>query len=306
MSVVQTPPVMKPTSGRPARRWPNRAVAVAAVTLAWVVFKSSQRVETGPECGTQFAGVAAKADEGKRTMRIATFNIHGGEGLDGRCDLCRTADALRCCDLVGLNEVHGRYAWESCDQAEWLGRELGAPWIFAPTEERWWHYRFGNAMLSKLRIDFWQRIPLPSPHGRSYRNAVVARAVVDGQALNVVVTHFDRSDARDRAEQWRAVAGLFLSLAQPAVLLGDLNTEEMEPPLAEILAAPGVRDPLREILGDRTPRRIDWILTRGLRTLDAGFVNDGASDHPCVWAEVAVEGAPSADGDVRNAVRMRR
>jgi endonuclease/exonuclease/phosphatase family metal-dependent hydrolase len=290
MSVTAALTTARDPTARPARPhgW-KRARWLAAAVLALAVYQSSLRVDCGPESGTRFAGRAVVAASDKRTIRIATFNIHGGQGIDGRLDLGRTAAALRDFDLVGLNEVHGRYAWEACDQAEWLGRELGTTWLFAPTEERWWHYRFGNAVLSKLPVAFWQRIPLPSRHGRSYRNALLARTNLHGQALNVVVTHFDRGDPRDRAEQWQAVAGLFLSLAEPAILLGDLNTEETEPPLAQLIAAPGVRDPLREALGEQTPRRIDWILTRGLTTLDAGMLDGGASDHPCIWAELTLE-----------------
>ncbi len=270
------------------RRWWKGAVGLA-FALALVIWIASFRVDCGPESGTTFSGMTTAKVNARRTLRIATFNIHGGEGRDGGFDLGRTADALRGFDLVGLNEVHGRYAWETADQAEWLARELRTAWLFAPTEERWWHYQFGNGVLSKLPVSFWQRIPLRSHHGRSFRNVVLASAELRGRTLHVVVTHLDRSDPRDRQEQWQAVAGLFLSLAEPAVLMGDMNTEENEPPLAQLLAAPGVHDPLREFLGEAAPRRIDWILTRGLRTVDAGIRDDGASDHPCVWAEVSLD-----------------
>ncbi|HUY31365.1 MAG TPA: endonuclease/exonuclease/phosphatase family protein [Pirellulales bacterium] len=270
------------------RRWWKGAVTLAPA-LALIIWMASFRVDCGPESGRAFSGTAGDGVNGRRTLRIATFNIHGGEGRDGGFDLDRTADTLRGCDLVGLNEVHGRYAWETVDQAEWLGRTLGTSWLFAPTEERWWHYQFGNGVLSKIPVAFWRRLPLPRRHGRSFRNAVLVNVDLQGRALHVVVTHLDRSEPRDRQEQWQAVARLFLSLAEPAVLMGDMNTEELETPLAELLASPGVHDPLREVLGDGAPRRIDWILTRGLLTVDAGLRDNGASDHPCVWAEVALD-----------------
>jgi len=276
-------PLASPTT--PRRRW-KRTVWLA-VALALVVWAANFRVDCGPASGTSFSGNASTEVHDRRTLRVATFNIHGGNGGDGHFDLGRTADTLRGFDLVGLNEVHGRYAWESLDQAEWLGRELQTNWLFAPTEQRWWHYQFGNAVLSKLPITCWQRLPLPRRHARSFRNAVLVSCAIQGRTLNVVVTHLDRSDPRDRQEQWQAVTGLFLALAEPAVLMGDMNTEKLETPLTQLLAAPGVHDPLREILGDTGPR-IDWILTRGLRTIDAGIDDRGASDHPCVWAELSL------------------
>jgi endonuclease/exonuclease/phosphatase family metal-dependent hydrolase len=269
------------------RRW-TRAASTAVVALL-VVWKASLRVDCGPETGTTLSGTAVATPSAKSTFRIATFNIHGGEGPDGRFELRRTADVLRNFDLVGLNEVHGRYAWETVDQSEWLGRELGTAWLFAPTEERWWHYRFGNALLCKMPVAGWQRLPLPSQYGRSYRNLVLAEVPFQGRTVRVVVTHLERSEPRDRRAQWQFVSSLFLSLAEPAVLLGDMNSDETEPALAALLATPGVHDPLRETLGGQTPRRIDWILARGLKTTDAGVRDDGASDHPCVWAELALD-----------------
>ncbi|HVC99016.1 MAG TPA: endonuclease/exonuclease/phosphatase family protein [Pirellulales bacterium] len=285
-----TQPISLPSefASPPARRRRWKRAVWLAVALALVVWTANSRVDCGPASGTSFSGNAANEINDPSTLRIATFNIHGGQGGDGRFDLGRTALALGGFDLVGLNEVHGRYAWEPLDQAEWLGRELHTHWLFAPTEQRWWHYQFGNAVLSKLPIKFWQRLPLPRRHARSFRNAVVVTCEFQGRALHVVVTHLDRSDPRDRQEQWQTIAGLFLALAEPAVLMGDMNTQELEAPLARLLTAQGVHDPLREILGETGPR-IDWILTRGLRTIDAGIDDGGASDHPRVWAEVSLD-----------------
>ena len=56
--------------------------------------------------------------------------------------------------------------------------------------------------------------------------------------------------------------------------------------MRRLLAAPGVRDPLGEKLGAAAPPRIDWILARGMRPVDAGLREQGASDHPLVWAEL--------------------
>jgi endonuclease/exonuclease/phosphatase (EEP) superfamily protein YafD len=89
--------------------------------------------------------------------------------------------------------------------------------------------------------------------------------------------------------------GLFLALDEPAVLVGDLNTGRGDPAIQAVLAAPGVVDPVG---GERLPdqsERIDWILVRGLRGVDAGIRDSGASDHPLIWAELEV--ATESDGD---------
>jgi endonuclease/exonuclease/phosphatase family metal-dependent hydrolase len=164
------------------------------------------------------------------------------------------------------------------------------PWLFAPAEHRWGHDHFGNAVLCSLPVQAWERIPLPRHYGHSCRNVVLLSAAYRGRTLRLVVTHLDRGDDRDRDRQLQTVAALFLGQQEPAILLGDLNTTGDEPLLAQLLSTPGVHDPVAEILGPKTPRRIDWMLTRGLETVDAGVIENDASDHPCVWAELKLPG----------------
>ena len=102
----------------------------------------------------------------------------------------------------------------------------------------------------------------------------------------MLLTHVTRGDDRDRQTQLRTVIALFRALAEPAILLGDMNSQADDPQIRALLDTPGVVDPVGEVLGSEAPSRIDWIITRGLRCLDAGVVETEASDHPLVWAEV--------------------
>ncbi len=276
----------------PRTRWQMRRSVilafVGALTIAWAGYR---RVPCGAETGTAFYGESTPdAAVEKKCIRVGSFNIHGGEGRDGRLDLQRTAACLQGLDLVALNEVYGRFYWESAGQAELLARKLSMPWLFVPAEYRWGHNHFGNGMLCSLPIRSWERIPLPRRYGHSCRNLLLLAAAYRGKTLHVVATHLDRSDDRERSNQFHTVADLFLALAEPAILLGDLNTAGDDALLSELLSQPGVRDPVAEILGDKAPRRIDWLLTRGLDTVDAGLLDNDASDHPCVWAELKLAG----------------
>jgi endonuclease/exonuclease/phosphatase family metal-dependent hydrolase len=275
-----------PTQPSPRRRRLKQLALVACVLGVFAV-QGSSRAPLGPDAGVSLSAPTSRSDDGDETLKIGTFNIHGCRGTDGIQDVGRVAETLRGLDFAGLNEVHGGLPWRGQDQTAALGQDLGMAWLFAPTEERWWCDQFGNGALSNLPITSWQRIPLARRYGKSFRNAVLMRAEHRGRPVNLLVTHIDRSDDRERTEQLRTVGDLFLSLATPAVLLGDLNTDASEPALKRLLEADGVHDPLRDKLGDGAPRRIDWILVRGLETLDAGLVNNGASDHPHVWAELA-------------------
>ena len=79
----------------------------------------------------------------------------------------------------------------------------------------------------------------------------------------------------------------FVGVAEPAVLMGDLNGEANDPSIVPFLKAPGVRDAVGGVMGANAPAdRIDWIFTRGLQTVSAGVEGNDASDHPMVWAEL--------------------
>ncbi|HEY5314859.1 MAG TPA: endonuclease/exonuclease/phosphatase family protein, partial [Pirellulales bacterium] len=223
------------------------------------------------------------APESADRIRLGTYNIHSGRGLDGRLDLARTAANLKRLDFVGLNEVRGRGWLGRPDQAEQLGQLLAADWLFAPTEWRWWHDDFGNGAISRLPVLSWQRIPLPHRTSNGCRNAVLVRADAAGQPLNLLVTHVEDTDPRAAASQLRAVVDLFLALQPPAVLLGDLNAVRGEAQLRRLLDTPGVADPLARL--PQPDRRIDWIITRGLECTDCGLEPRGASDHPHFWVE---------------------
>jgi len=283
----------RPTSRRRKVRW----IALTIACVGGLFWFASLRVSCGPAEGTALNGAASALIPGAetaepKTFRVATFNIHGGRGTDGIRDLTRTAACVADCDLIALNEAHGHYFWQAEDQAATLGAALSMPWLFAPAERRWWHFDFGSALVTRLPVTHWQRIPLERTGGKTYRNLLLAAANFNGQQVNIVITHLDSRDPQRRQAQMRAVGDLFLSLSTPALLLGDLNASVDDPQIQRVLSMPGVVDALAIAPGDAPNERIDWIIARGLRSREAGIRADGASDHPCFWAELEL--APPA------------
>jgi endonuclease/exonuclease/phosphatase family metal-dependent hydrolase len=263
---------------------------VLLLALAGLVWLASRPQPTGPAAGTTLGGPAAwTAPPPRDSFRVGTFNIDGCKGADGRRDVDRVAACLRDLDFVALNEVHGPRLWESDSQAERLGRRLGVPWLFAPATRDWHTIDFGNGLLTSLPVESWQRIPLAADNGRGYRNAVLVRVRQRRQTISLLLTHIARSDDVTRQQQLRQTIDLYLGLSGPAIFLGDLNSEAAEPEIGRLLATPGVIDAVGQKLGSGAPPRIDWIFVRGLRVLDAGLRDDGASDHPLAWAEVTTE-----------------
>lgn len=280
-------------------RWPT--VIVATLLLGGVVWHGSLHVSTGPAAGTHIevhsssdhknnptGGISA---EQRTKIRLGTFNIHGGKGADGRQDLDRVANCLGDLDFVALNEVQGQTTLGAPNQTEQLAERLGMAWLFAPAERRWWHLEFGNGLLTNVPVAFWQRIPLPRQFDRSWRNMVLVglqcrTAKQEPYTVHILLTHVNRRYDAERQAQLQAVLSLYLALAEPAVLLGDLNSDADDPQIRRLLQTPGVSDAVGEKCPTKTPGRIDWIIVRGLHCVEAGIRDDGASDHPLVWAEL--------------------
>lgn len=264
-----------------ARKWLIPVLPVLLV--AALTGAASLHHPCPPAKGTTLNGPAcpAKATE---TLRVCSFNIHGCRDAQGSYDLDGTAACLQNADFVGLNEVHGGFPWQAGDQAELLGRKLEMQWLFAPTTFRWGHDDFGNGVLSAHPIALWRRDPLPCTQGKKFRNTVLVEVLWRERTVTMFVTHLDR--VRDREAQLGEVFAQFLSLPKPCVLMGDLNSPANDPQVRRLLTTPDVHDAVSEGLDGNSPRRIDWIITRGLKTISAGIIEEGASDHPCVWAEL--------------------
>jgi endonuclease/exonuclease/phosphatase family metal-dependent hydrolase len=285
VAIAETvPPRAKPMRAKLLRR----ALIVLAIATPAIYWVGERRVPAGGAEGAALSGAIVTPREARNTLRVGTFNIHAGKGLDGQRDITRIADCLRGMDLVALNEVAGGRPWEDWNQSQQLGQALDCQWLFAPTESRLWHGSFGNGLLTSAKTFYWQRIPLDLAGANTHRNVVLTAIEVSGVRVNVLLTHLDSRDLERRHNQLRAVGELFLSLAEPAILLGDLNSGPEDEQLQRLLSSPGVVDAVTAGGASSPSGRIDWILTRGLRTLDSGVLDNGASDHPFVWAELEV------------------
>ncbi len=213
--------------------------------------------------------VAASADE-PVTVRVLTYNIQHGAGMDGKLDLERTAKVIRQArpDLVGLQEVDVlTRRTGNVDQARQLAELTEMHSYFgANIALQGGHY--GNALLSKSPNERAQNRHLPNFDGGEQRGlqSMQVRSLDLGEPLTIYNTHFDHR--RDDGERLAGVETI-RALVKPhpdrlAILIGDLNAT----PDSAVLKA------LAEdwkVLGDgqqltfpaNQPRRqIDYILVR--------------------------------------------
>src|SRR5512142_1551034 len=100
------------------------------------------------------AALAAAAQNLPRRVTVLTYNIHHGEGTDGRIDLERIARVIRLVspDLAALQEVDRRTTRSGgVDQLAELGRLTGMEPLFGKTIP---HQGgdYGNAVLSRMQV----------------------------------------------------------------------------------------------------------------------------------------------------------
>lgn len=259
--------------------WLAAAIALVA-TLYW---GASREFPAGPAAGFGIERTPPPPSA-SATLRLATFNIHGAKGPDGRRDPARVARALEGYDFAALFEVHRPWPWSASQVAD-IGGQLQSGWLFAPTERRWWGEHFGSGIVSRVPVHEWRRIPWPRRTGVGYRNALVVDVPCGGRTVHVLATHIDSTG--DRESQLRSAIAMFLSLDAPAVLMGDLNSHPDDPQLAALRGIQGVVDCLAAAGANAPARQLDWIFVREMECRGAGIVETGGSDHPLVWAEVS-------------------
>ena len=263
---------------------PVRWTGIFLLTTVFIVWDGYRRVPTPPAEGPSLNGTATPFT--KPTFRVGTFNIQGGVGMDDKLDLHRTADCMRGCDLIGLQEVHGRTWTDSRDEAQILGEDMGLPWLYAPAETRWWHNSFGNSVVSDLPIQSWQRFPISGPASTNNRALLILHFRLGDHVLHVLNVHLPTTN--DRPAQCAMVAALFYSFEKPAILLGDLNTRPGDPWIESIRNHADVVDAVGEFAEKDQPHHIDWIFARGLQCVGGGTIDHQASDHPFYWADFQV------------------
>ena len=215
-------------------------------------------------------------------FKLATYNIHGGKGMDGLRDLARTTEVIRGAQIVALQEV--RAGW-LMDQTREMSHALGLNGLFAPTLRRWFRDRRGNGLLSAFTVGRWQSYALPNAGGYRYRIYTVAEIEIGETVLSILFTHLHTRAGRER--QLRIVLDHFARLPLPSVLVGDLNSRKNDPVLLAGLPD-DVADAITAVLGTDDDQRVDWILTRGLDISGGGRTGAGVSDHPYYWVEVRI------------------
>jgi len=249
---------------------------------------------------------AAKPGEPLR-LHVMTYNIHHGEGTDGKFDLERIARVIRAQepDLVALQEVDVKTRRSGgVDQAAELGRLTGMRVSFGRAID-YEGGQYGQAILSRVPLEDFKLHVLPGDPQREQRAAVASHVRPWGgkrPRVRFVGTHLHHLDETDRLAQAAEINKLFTGDETPTILLGDMNARPDSRTMGTLLAQ--WQDASANGGADRTPgntfpagapdRRIDYILLRpggAWRVVEARVVEEPvASDHRPVAATLEWRG----------------
>jgi len=170
---------------------------------------------------------AGQKETPSRTFRVMTFNIHHGEGLDGKVDLQRIASLIEReqADVVGLQEVDkGVQRTARRDIPAELAILTGMTCVFSNNS----HYQggeYGNAVLTRFPVLSATNSHYQMLRTNEQRGMLQVTVEVMKHRVLFVNTHIDyRADDTERllnVKELQSIAAQHAGI--PIVLCGDFN-----------------------------------------------------------------------------------
>jgi endonuclease/exonuclease/phosphatase family metal-dependent hydrolase len=209
-------------------------------------------------------------------LRVATYNVHGCVGLDGRLSPARIARVLLSldADIVALQELDvGRSRSQAVDQAQIIADLLEMKMHFGAAIDVTGE-KYGNAILSRWPMEL-RKAELLSPGGGRHepRGAVWATVTIGDESIDVLSTHLGLSQA-DRNRQLEVLLGDDWPCAARSsartILCGDLNSS----PGSAVCRRLGQQ--FRDVqLADGQRGLATWSAALPVRRIDHIFVGSG-------------------------------
>ncbi len=237
----------------------------------------------------------------KRTLRVMTYNIHVGVGMDKKLDLQRIADVINAArpDLVGLQEVdRGVKRTEGKDEIVELATMTRMHYAFAPNLD-YQGGKYGVAILSRLPIKSTEHRMFENKRESERRGMLRVEVKVDGKRLNFVTTHLDYQFEDGRLLETEQLLKFLEGVKNPLIVVADLNdlpsgsayklmsTKFDDAWLTSRAAGDGFSYP-----ADKPVKRIDHIFylrSDQIRAKKSWVIETLASDHIPVIAELEIK-----------------
>src|SRR2546429_8273543 len=159
------------------------------------------------------------------TIRVMTYNIHVGVGMDKKLDLPRIAGVINAQhpDLVGLQEVdRGVERTQRIDEIAEIAKLTKMDYAFA-FNLKYQGGQYGVAILS--------RFPIMATDHRLYKNTreaerrgfIRAEVNIDGRVVNFATTHLDYQYEDGRLFEAEQLLAALKDVKGPLIIVGDFN-----------------------------------------------------------------------------------
>ncbi len=240
---------------------------------------------------------SANSHAGQKTFRVMTYNIHHGEGLDGKVDLERIAALIKReqADIVALQEVdRGVQRTGRRDVPSELAALTGMTCLFSKNIA-FQGGEYGNAVLTRFPVRQWTNTHLPMLQAGEQRGILQLSLQVQGRELVFLDTHLDHHSEAERLASAVEIQRLILQYGRrPMVLCGDMNTvpgtqtyQQLARNFTDAWTLSGLGNG-NTIPAEKPVRRIDYIWLHKaapLSPLKVWVPQSEASDHLPVVAE---------------------
>lgn len=234
----------------------------------------------------------------KQTLRVMTYNIHVGVGMDKKLDLQRIADVINNehPDLVGVQEVdRGVKRTEGRDEIAELAKMTRMDFAFAHNLD-YQGGQYGVAVLSRFPIANADHRKFENRREAERRGMIRIQVQVGGKTINFVNTHLDYQYEDGRVFETEQMLKFLENIQGPLIVVGDFNDEPQGPAynlmlsrFADAWVLSRAKDSGLTYPSDKAVKRIDYVFTRqsdGIKAKKAWIVNTLASDHLPVVADL--------------------
>lgn len=242
----------------------------------------------------------ALAAEQPGLLRVLSYNIHHGEGVDGKLDLERIARVILSVepDLVALHEVDSRTERTLfVDQPAELASLTNMQVVFGDNIP-YQGGRYGNAVLSRFPIIRTENHALRSFYPGEQRGVLEVEVQLPNNqpSLLLFATHLDyRVESPERLVSASQINELIASRGdRPALLLGDLNAVPGSGAMLELNKQwrRTNRRTLPTYISDTECKQIDYIMFRPAkrwRVIETRVLRETiASDHRPILAVLSL------------------
>ena len=223
-------------------------------------------------------------------LRVMTYNIHVGFGMDKKLNLARIAEVIRNerPDLVGLQEVdRGVRRTSGIDEIAELARLTQMEYAFAPNLD-YQGGKYGVAILSRFPILTFDHRRYASRREAERRGFIRIEVMVKGQKINFVTTHLDYQFADSRLFEAEQLLKELAAIKETLIVAGDFNDEPEGTAYKLMLSF--FRDAWNEAMSgagngftypaDNPVKRIDYVFVgQGAAVKGAAVRSTLASDH---------------------------